>query len=242
MFIGAFVIVGVIGLVAGRRLLSQAGEELNAFTGVMAGVMAAVYGVFLAFAIVAVYQEFHEAEENVRTEAVALARIARDSDALPAAAAARVHASVRDYRDAVVGPEWDAMQDGRSDPRAWAGVDRIFAAVQAYDPKGNKETAFYGETATAVNDLVEARRARLHGGESALPTPLMTLLVAGALLTLGFTVMFVMPDRRVHTAMVVSLAALLGLSLVVAIVLDLPYSGDIRVSTAPYFDGALGRV
>lgn len=60
------------------------------------------------------------------------------------------------------------------------------------------------------------------------------------MLTLAFTIVFGVRNRRVHTVMVASYAALLGFSMLLVVVLDHPYSGDVRVSSAPFFDGALG--
>lgn len=242
----AFIVVGVLVLLtlAGLRMVRRVLPEgrpgdVNDYAGVMASVIAAFYGVVLAFAIVALYEEFHEAEQDVRTESVILARIVRDSAALPPAAAERVRTAVRDYRNAVVGPEWVAMEKGEHSDTAWRKLDGIYAAVARYEPRGERESAFYGEAVAAVNELVEARRARLHAAEASLPGILMVLLIGGAILTLGFTLVFGVSNRRLHTVMAVSLAVLLGFSLLVAFVLDHPFSGDVSVSGEPYHEGAL---
>jgi ABC-type multidrug transport system fused ATPase/permease subunit len=240
IIIGTFVALASAGLWLVPRLLPDVvGGEVNEIAGVMAGVIAAVYGVFLAFAVVVLYEEFHESRENVQAEAGALARLVRNSEALPAAASTWISTEVRAYRDAVVDEEWAAMRHGGDSPEAWRRLNRVYAALRGHEPRGERATAFYNASVTAIDDLVEARRARLNDAESELPGTFMVLLVGGAVLTLCFPLVFGVPHRTMHALMSLSLAVLLGFCLLVAIVLDHPFSGDVTVSSAPYHQGAL---
>ena len=240
LVVGGFMLLALAGLAIVRRGFPAIREgEANDFAGMMSGVIAAVYGVFLAFAIVALYEEFHEAEAGVRGEGAALARLVVNAEGLPTEQADGMRRAVRAYRDTVVGPEWKAMEDGESADRAWKDMERMYAVLKDYEPRTNKHQSFYDASVDSVNELVDARRERLHAAESALPSSLMVLLVGGGILTLGFTLVFGVPAPRMHTAMVLSLAVLLGFSLLVALVLDHPFSGDVAVSTAPYHADAL---
>jgi hypothetical protein len=241
--VGGFVALTLAGLWAVRRVAPGVlGGQANDLAGVMAGVIAAVYGVFLAFAIVVLYEEFHESTEDVQTEAVALARLVRNAEALTPEVSSRMRAAVRGYRDTVVTEEWAAMRHGDDSEHAWRRVAAIYAVLREHEPRGAAATAFYEESVASVNDLVETRRARLHGATAALPGTFMVLLVGGAVLTLGFTLVVGVPNRRMHTLMGVSLAILLGFCLLVTIVLDHPFSGEVRVSPEPYEQGALADV
>jgi hypothetical protein len=238
--IGVLVLATLAGLWAVRRWLPGIREgEQNEFTAVMNGVIAAVYGVFLAIAIVALYEQMHETEADVRVEAGILATLARDAAAFDGDSGDRLRDAVRDYRDVVVGPEWKAMGDGDDTAEGWEGLDAIYAAVRSHQPRTETDSAFYGETVSAVNELVAARRARLHGAEASLPTTFMILLIGGAILTIAYTIVFGVPSGRVHALMGVSLAALLGFCLLVAFLLDHPFSGEVTVSDEPYHQGAL---
>jgi hypothetical protein len=237
----------VVGLLVAVALAAlpfarERGREVSELAGVLAGVVAAVYGVFLAFAIVALYEQFHEASEDVDQESATLARVVRNAEALAPPDAARVRAAVRAYRDAVVGPEWRAMEDGEYSAAAAQRLDGVYAALRAAEPRGTSQTAFHAEAVTALNELVVARRARLHAAGSSLPGVLVVLLIGGALLTLGFVLLQAVDDRRMHAAMAVAVAALLGFCLVVTLVLDHPFSGDVSVERAPYSEGALAEL
>jgi Protein of unknown function (DUF4239) len=238
--VGALVLITLAGLWGVRRFLPNLRDgDTNEFAGIMAGVIAAVYGVFLAIAIVALYEQMHEAESDVLTEAALLAVIARNSDGLADPGGDGVRGAVRDYRDAVVGPEWESMREGHDNAEAWARLAEIYQALRRHEPRGARESVFYAEAVSAVNSLVEARRARLHEAQATLPGTFMVLLIGGAIITLGFTIVLQVSSRRMHEGMAIALALLLGFSLVVAFVLDHPFSGDVTVSKEPYLGGAL---
>lgn len=241
LLIGGFVAVAFAGLSLVRRLLPSviAGDH-NEFTGMMSGIVAAVYGVFLAFAIVALYEQFHDASETVQVESAALEKVVRSSSGLDPAVRDDLRDAIREYRDAVTGGEWKAMEQGSDSESAWASLPPVYRALRRQEPEGDRETAFYDEALSAANDIGDGRRDRLHGAGESLPRPLVVLLWGGAVLTLGFTILFGVRDPRLHATLVASYAVLLGFSMLVVVVLDHPYSGDVSVSSAPFFEGALG--
>jgi hypothetical protein len=238
--VGAFVAIAAAGVWLARRAFPgvRAGES-NDFAGMMSGVLAAVYGVFLAFAIVALYEEFHEAEESVRSEASALSRLVVNADGLPPEQGEAMRRAVTAYRDTVVTVEWKAMEDGRASEQAWQQMRGLYAVLHDFEPRTGRDAAFYDAAVGSVNELVDARRSRLHAAEAALPSTVMLLLFGGGLLTLGFTLAFGVPTPRMHTALTLSLAVLLGFSLLVALLLDHPFSGDVAVTSEPFRADAL---
>jgi hypothetical protein len=238
VLIASFVLFGVVALTLVRRLLPLRGDH-NDLTALVSGVVAAVYGVFLAFAIVALYEQFHEASEDVHAEAAALEVIVRAGDGLSGRSAPALREAVDAYRDTVVGEEWDAMRDGRDSEAAWDRLDPMYRVVRDHRTRGDTDAAFHGEALAGLGTLADARRARLHAAGQSLPGALMVLVFGGAFLTLGFTVAFRAASVSAHTWMVMSLAVLLGFSLLVAVVLDHPYSGEVTVPRDPFFEGVL---
>jgi Protein of unknown function (DUF4239) len=96
----------------------------------MLNVVAAVFGLLLAFVIVIAYQNFLGAQANVSQEGDALASIVRDSDAFPEPGRANVHRAVGAYVRAVVTDEWPEMRNGDESVRAANALDGIFAAFR----------------------------------------------------------------------------------------------------------------
>ena len=83
------VVVALVGLVlllvwSIRRLVPAVAEGFDAeVASQMLGVVAALFGLLLAFIIVIAYENYTDAQSNVTGEADALAAIVRDSGAFP---------------------------------------------------------------------------------------------------------------------------------------------------------------
>ncbi len=101
------------------------------------------------------------------------------------------------------------------------------------------EQVFYTETVARVNDVTGARRERLNDNEESIPIMFEVLLIGGAVLFLLFTFLFGMRSARLHATMVMAVATLLGLNLLLALVLDYPFSGQVVVSNTAFTQGGL---
>jgi len=238
--IGGFVVLALAGLVVFQRLVPEIRKgESNDVAGVMLGVLAAIYGIVLAFVIVSLYEDYKKTSGDIRTEASALSTIYRDTRGLAPPVAAKIKLEVGQYIGTVRNEEWRSLRDGRESDRAWQELSAFYTTLQAYEPKTTSQQAFYSEVVGRVNDLVDARRERLNDAEQGIPSTFEVLLVGGALLLLGFTFLFGVGNARLHQAMVISVAVLLGFNLLVALVLDYPFSGQVSVSSTPFVQGAL---
>jgi hypothetical protein len=60
------------------------------------------------------------------------------------------------------------------------------------------------------------------------------VMLAGALVTLGYPAFFGSSNRSAQVLMTASLAALVALTLFVALVLDYPFTGEVRISPSPF--------
>src|SRR3954454_7190410 len=90
-----------------RRIVPATRDGFHAeISAPMLGVVAAVFGLLLAFVIIIGYQNFLDADANVDREADALASIVRDSAAFPEPGGSNVRSSVGTYVHSVVTDEW----------------------------------------------------------------------------------------------------------------------------------------
>lgn len=240
IIVGGFVLLGIAGLVVVRRLLPALQESAeNDVAGVILGVLAAIYGIVLAFVIVSLFEDFRKAGADVRTEASALSKVYRDSQAFAPAGARRVRTAIGDYIYVVQHDEWSAMARGRESEAAWGALASIYSALRSYAPVTDSQKIWYAEAVARVNDVTGARRERLNDNEESLPLTFEILLVGGAVLLLLFTFLFSMRNARAHAAMVIAVAALLGFNLMLALVLDFPFSGQVVVSNQSFTQGGL---
>jgi hypothetical protein len=126
-------VVGGVWIV--RRKVPSTKEGFHAeISAPMLGVVAALFGLLLAFVIITAYQNFIEAGADVNREADSLASIVRDSSAFPQPEGERVRSAIRGYVHTVVDEEWAQMREGRDSLQASRALDGVFAALQAVEP------------------------------------------------------------------------------------------------------------
>ncbi|GHG44302.1 MULTISPECIES: bestrophin-like domain [Streptomyces] len=236
----AFAVAGSVLL--RRRHPSLADGEHNDMVGVTLGMFGAIYGIILAFVIVTLWTQLESTQTIVAAEATDVALIARDAAAFPPPVRADLDAALSDYVHTVVEQQWPLMREGR--PRYGATERSLVAAfevLQAYDPKSPREEVFYEEAVGHLNDVAAQRRARITMAEQELPPLLQVLAFGGALVLVPLTFLYGMRRLRIQVLFVASVAALIGFSLLLVLVLDRPFAGELSVSPAPYKEGALAR-
>jgi hypothetical protein len=130
------------------------------------------------------------------------------------------------------------MRHGKASATAWHDVDRIYVTLERAQSTASSDP-FYGQTLSRLNDLVVARRVRLDDANLALPVVFQVLLVLGAILALSTTFFFKPFGEPIQVAMIGAAAALIGTAMLVALVLDFPYSGAVSVSSSPFKEAAL---
>lgn len=242
------VVVGaIVGIVLGlvwliRRLVPPTREGFDAeVSSQILGVVAALFGLLLAFIVVIAYQNYGDTQSNVSNEADALATIVRDSAAFPQPDSVRIHTAVGAYVRAVVVDEWPRMHEGKDSPRAAAAVAAMYKAIQGVDPKSSRAVAFYDDAVRQLSTVLDGRRNRLDDAGGGLPWVIGVLLLVGSIIIVGYTVLVGSRSFWFHAIGAGAVAIVLGLSLVVLLDLTYPFSGDLSVGSAPFRNGALAQ-
>jgi hypothetical protein len=241
------VVAAIVGVVLGlvwliRRLVPPVREGFDAeVSSQLLGVVAALFGLLLAFIVVIAYQNYGDTQSNVSNEADALAAIVRDSAAFPEPDSVRVHTAVGTYVRAVVRDEWPRMHQGKDSARAAAAVAGMYRAIQGVDPKSSRAVAFYDDSVQQLSTVLTGRRNRLDDAGGGLPWVIGILLLVGSIIIVGYTVLVGSRSFWFHAIGAGSVAIVLGLSLVVLLDLTYPFSGDLSVGTAPFRNGVLAQ-
>jgi hypothetical protein len=92
------------------------------------------------------------------------------------------------------------------------------------------EQVKYAEALDRMNELEDARNARLVKAGDGIPFVLWGVLAVGGILVVGFAYLFGLENTLVHMLMVGALALLISSVLFTIGVLEYPFSGDVRVS------------
>ncbi|MEU7580404.1 hypothetical protein AB0B50_22715 [Streptomyces sp. NPDC041068] len=243
LIVGGVVVLALAGSVlTHRRHPGLADGEHNDMVGVVIGMYGAIYGIILAFVVVTLWTQMQDADAVVQDEASALAQLTWDSQAFPPARRDRVHAAVGAYIHKVVDVQWPLMRTGNPQYSvAQRQMEDLFSSLQTYEPRTEKEKAFYGEAIDDLNEVVAHRRARMTIARQELPGLLKALVYGGALVFIPLTFLYGIKSRRVHLLFVGSVAALIGFSLLLVVVLDHPFAGKISVDTTAFKVGPLSR-
>ncbi|MFD4476531.1 DUF4239 domain-containing protein [Streptomyces sp. NPDC058471] len=240
---GGAVLAAAAGiLLLRRRFPHHANGTHNDMIGVVLGMYAAIYGIILAFVVVAEWEGLNAAETNVALEASQTAEVVRDAAAFPPAQEHRVTSAVEEYVHVVVVKQWPLMRDGRPDPGVTNHeVTQLYQVFQDYEPQTEAETTYYEQSVSTLGEIAGARRTRLSDAQQSLPSLLNILVYGGALIMLPLTFLYGIKSLRANLMFVVSVAALIGVSLLLCLTLDHPFAGDLAVSPAPFKEGVLAQ-
>ncbi|WP_338698769.1 DUF4239 domain-containing protein [Streptomyces sp. Q6] len=240
---GGAVFVAVAGCVMARRWMPKIADgAYNEMIGLVLGMYAAIYGIILAFVVVAEWEALGAAEENVAAEASQTAEVLREAAAFPPEQRDRVTAAMGAYVHAVVDKQWTPMREGRPDPELTnAEITELYTVYQTYEPKTAAEQAYYEQSVATLADLAAARRTRLANAEQELPMLLTVLVYGGAVVMLPLTFLYGIESRRAQLMFVTCVAGLIGVSLVLVLTLNRPFSGELSVSPAPFKEGVLAQ-
>ncbi|MGY1727439.1 DUF4239 domain-containing protein [Geodermatophilus sp. SYSU D01062] len=234
VFIGLVVVFPALVLLVQvgirRRWPALARGEHNDVVGFIIAVVGVIYAVLLAFVVIVAWESFTRAEEVVGQEASALRTLYRDSVGLPAESQAEMRGLVLQYATEVVEDSWPAMADGQpGDPEAGDVLQEMADVLAATPVTTPGQQEFVGAEVDRLNELVSLRSQRLDFVESGIPASLWIALVVGALVTVGFALLFGLERTALHLVMVGSLAVLIGVLLFVAVGFNFPFAGDVAV-------------
>jgi hypothetical protein len=235
LMVGGLVVLALFGLFLVRRAFPHlARGDANDVAGIAVGLLAAVYGIVLAFVIVAMYDDFKQAEAIVGKEATDVTQLYTDVDAFPHPLRDELKHAVLAYVTSVQGAEWNAMRNGHEAPGPESELRRITHLLQGFEPTTPSNSAFYSEAIGKLNDVVADRAERVQAARESLPGTFQVLVVGGALLLIGSLYFVGIPSARGQTLLVGGVAGLIGLNLLLALLLDLPFSGQLNVSNSPF--------
>lgn len=226
-------------LVLHRRWPINARKPLNEVTGFIIAVVGVVYAVLLASIAILAIERYDKAEDISDTEAGVASDIYRDLIGFPQPVRDELRAVVTDYLTTVVEVEWELMarevpvERGWQD-RGWRDVETLLTGLAEFEPATQGEMAFLQEILSKVNDLIDARRARMFLVHNPIETVIWWVVVVGGVSTVTLALLFGVASAPGHLIISNILAFSVGLVLLLIFVMDRPYAGASRVTAEPY--------
>lgn len=229
LLVVALPLVAMAGPIIVRRFVSlellRGNNEVAGFKFATVGVL---YAVLLAFAVVVVWEKFSQAENEVANEAGAAATLFRLSSGF-GTNEADLRTATSAYLAAVIDDEWPQMASGHESPKATDALNRIYAHLLADRPGDDFGTDLLSEALYQLDQLTQARRARIVMANGIVPDVVWGVLSAGAALTIGFTFFFGAENLRAQSLMTGALAMLIFAVLLVIVAIDRPFAGTVIV-------------
>jgi hypothetical protein len=231
VFLVGSVLLAVYGAIhVRRRVPLEVQIEQNDVAGFFLAVLGLVYGVLLAFAVIAVWEDLDEARDTTDREANAVGDLYRLAEGMPDDTRRAIQEQAKAYIGLVITEEWPLMERGRESANALKRMDALWASVLAYQPAGPREEAVYAKLLDKVEDLNDERRQRLVASREGIPPMVWAVLIGGGVVTVLFTYFFGLKHRRALLAMTALYVASIGFVLFLIAAMDYPFSGTVRVS------------
>lgn len=233
LIVGGFVVLSLgIGYIVATFTSREVRIAHNDLAGFILAVIGVIYAVLLAFVAISVWERFEQAQARTYEEAGALVTIYRDSESFPQAAALR--SALRAYAASVVGVEWPRMKRGQPVPNEDAGLEQIDRDIRALSVSSARLQNIHAQMLAAIDTALSDRDVRLTVDSRGINGLMWVVLVAGAIVTIGFTYLFGFARTLMQELMIGSLSLLIGLVLFLTIELDYPYRGGIAVQPAAF--------
>ncbi len=201
-------------------------NEVGGFKFATVGVL---YAVFLAFAIILVWQKYSDAEATVAKEAGAAAALYHLSYGISGPPGMALRSSLGNYLQLVVSDEWSAMERGQRSKPAHEALELIYTTLMTAANGEQRDAALASELFYQLDVLTEARRARLLAAEGFVPGIVWVVLFGGAAVTITFALFFGAKNLRAQSIMMGLLSVLIFAELLIVVAIDHPFSGTVKV-------------
>ena len=137
------------------------------------------------------------------------------------------------YAKSAIDDDWPAMASGLESEKTLDALNGLYGAALALDAKDARDAVLLDTVIMELDRVTEARRVRLGLSEGIVPSVVWLVLLAGAATTLGFTFFFGLENTRAQVLMTGMLAVVIFLALFVAISINHPFTGPVRVGPEP---------
>jgi len=235
LVVGAWTALAGLGVAVARPMvLKRLGERHHDVVVPLFLTTATMYAIVAAFMVVVVWQRYADADAADRRESTVLVALYRETLGMPPALADGLRADLRAYTAAVIDQELPAARRGETSAAAQSSLDRLFGRSVTRTPQSGDLPEVYQGFITNLGLLAELRAGRVLTSRSGLPGILSFGLVAGGVLTIANSALFVMQRRALQILAAALMGSMIGLLLFVVLVLAQPYAGDAAVGSGDY--------
>lgn len=209
--------------------------------GIKYGFVVEIYAVVAALSLVAAWDIYQSARDQLQKESGALYMLALavDTYGRPEQAGDReeMRAAIRGYATEVVVNDWQAMQMGRPSQQSDQAFQRLARAYMDVEPLSPAQETLQQNTTEWIAQVSEARIARLSVMARTLSGLIWALVLTTSVAVISFQWFFGGANLAMHYAMGLVIAIIVGGVLLVSLRLAFPFVGDPPLlSPRPFYE------
>jgi hypothetical protein len=233
--ISLFVGFSVGGLLASRRMIRRVHlqRSYNDIVGFYLAGITVLYGVTLGLLAIGAWTTYTDTDAKVAREAASLASLYRTVGSLEEPLRSVLQQDLREYTRSVIEVGWPEQRQGIVPIENRDSLDKFRRDFRKFEPTTETEYVLEQDISVEFDALEMSRSIRLDSVTDELPSPLWSLILFGAAISIVSTWFFHMESMKMHIWMTVLFSGLIGLMVFMVAALDNPYRGKISVSPEP---------
>ncbi|MCX6351722.1 MAG: DUF4239 domain-containing protein [Bacteroidetes bacterium] len=152
-----------------RKLPETLLAKSHDVAGFYISILGVLYAVILAYGVIAVWEDYADAEKNLQKEASAIADIYRGSLAFGNPFKDELKNHLRNYTNAVINDEWKELGFRKNESgEAMHNYNALHYHINQFNPVSEREKIAYANILIHLNTLSEAKRTRLQDSKSSM--------------------------------------------------------------------------
>ena len=218
-----------------KKLHWESFKENHEVGGFLFNALGLIYAVLIAFVVYATWEDYNAAREFCDNEADVMQNLYLDTEGLPEEIQPVLRKKIIEYMKAVIDEDWPLLAKGEDNPHSRHMLIDIWKTYSSIDSLiSSKEQIFFSESLDKLNSVTEYRRQRILSSQNHIPVIVWTVIIIGALTSIGFSLFFGTRSFVIQATMT-SLFAMTNIVVILMILaLDHPFVGDIKVSSDAY--------
>lgn len=208
---------------------SDSAAAIYSFVGI-------AYGVLLGFVVVSIWEHYREVEEAIMKEANAVGDLYRNLDGINQASSKHFQLKLQNYLNQVINEEWPIIQNGGRNKSTRAFIEDLARELIDFHPAADHEALVYRKLLSDMDGVLNERRQRIFLGTHGIRTDTWVVIVAGAVITLGFACFFPFNRLRTHLLSTGAMAAVFGFIISLIVLLDTPLLGRYAIQPDAFID------
>ncbi len=228
--------LSVLALIAIRKKLNwESFRENHEVGGFLFNALGLIYAVLIAFVVYATWGDYNAAQDYCDHEANMMQDLFLNSDAFPPSEQTLIKEKILEYLRQVINEDWPLLSVDQSNPsskQTLIDLWKIYMSIDNFENK--KQKIVFEESLKKLNDVTDYRRMRILSSQNHIPVVVWTVIIIGALTSIGFSLFFGTRSLSVQATMTSLFAMTNSVIILLILALDHPFTGDIKIKSFPF--------